>query len=481
MYSGKNNKKGILKPLNNNKKLTLKDKRAIAKYKNENSMVRMTDIARDYNVSYDTVRQIIKNQNFLLSIDENNSILNNKNVVLAPEQKTFELECHLLDEFDKLREKGISVDKLMIKSIAKDYVDNHDTFNFNITSYFIRKFIERHNLKFRNLHGESQATTTDNYESFFYEYEEICKNYFPQDIYNIDETGIFYKEQGRRSYTKSNKDSKGYKLQKTRITLLLGVNKLGDFLPPMIIGKSKQPRCFKKASPQSFNIIYSHNKSAWLTKIDFANYCNEINNTLVKENRKILILIDNFSGHNIEAPSNIRFLRFPPNSTSKLQPLDLSPNNTIKQYYKSLLRQHIYCASINNGLELPGILRNVTLTEVFSWITMSISHCTKISVINAWKKFESMNPKKLQGNIDNMMEKNEAEISEDEDEYLCKSVLIDDCFTEINSEPPSNFELNYLLTKLENMNESKSPETRLAFFKYKASLKNDIYVKSKKD
>ncbi len=56
-------------------------------------------------MSYDTVKQIIKNKNFLVNIDENNSILNNKNVVSAPKQKTFELECHLLDEFDILWEK----------------------------------------------------------------------------------------------------------------------------------------------------------------------------------------------------------------------------------------------------------------------------------------------------------------------------------------------------------------------------------------
>ncbi len=87
--------------------------------------------------------------------------------------------------------EGISVDKLMIKSITKDYVNNHDSFNFSITFYFISKFIERHNLKFRNLHGDSQATSIDNYESFFMNMKKFVKIIF-RKIFIIQTKPVFF-------------------------------------------------------------------------------------------------------------------------------------------------------------------------------------------------------------------------------------------------------------------------------------------------
>jgi hypothetical protein len=54
-----------------------------------------------------------------------------------------------------------------------------------------------------------------------------------------------------------------------------------------------------------------------------------------RQNRFIILLVDNFSGHNIAyAPSNIRIEFFEPNMTSFVQPLDAGIIRTSKALYR---------------------------------------------------------------------------------------------------------------------------------------------------
>ena len=58
----------------------------------------------------------------------------------------------------------------------------------------------------------------------------------------------------------------GKKQDKFRITMGLACNADGsEKLPPIYIGKSKQPRCFGKRSPQDHGFNYQNNKKAWMT------------------------------------------------------------------------------------------------------------------------------------------------------------------------------------------------------------------------
>ena len=52
-------------------------------------------------------------------------------------------------------------------------------------------------------------------------------------------------------------------------------------------------------------------------------------------NRHVLLLLDNFSGHCVEySPTNIELIFLPPNSTSKVQPLDGGIIKAFKAHFK---------------------------------------------------------------------------------------------------------------------------------------------------
>ncbi len=163
--------------VNNKKKLTVGEKRQIIKAKNDNTNLRIVDIAKEYGISYDVVRKTLGKAEYLLSIDVDDSILEKKNIILAPGQKTYQLECHMHEKYKKLREKSKTVDKLMLKEIAKNYVFNHDSLKINVTDYLIKKFIQKSKIKVSNFHGEFQGLRKENYESFF-----TNMNKYPQII-----------------------------------------------------------------------------------------------------------------------------------------------------------------------------------------------------------------------------------------------------------------------------------------------------------
>ncbi|KAF8240691.1 hypothetical protein L208DRAFT_1384121 [Tricholoma matsutake] len=66
----------------------------------------------------------------------------------------------------------------------------------------------------------------------------------------------------------------GQKREKFCITIAFACNANGSkHLPPIYIGKSKLPSCFKKHTPGQLGLYYWNNKKAWMTSELFEDEC----------------------------------------------------------------------------------------------------------------------------------------------------------------------------------------------------------------
>jgi hypothetical protein len=98
--------------------------------------------------------------------------------------------------------------------------------------------------------------------------QPILSRYEPCTTYNGDETGLYMYQQPTRSL--ADRQLAGKKQNKARITVFLVTNAdRSDKRPPLYIGKSKKPRCFKKKSGEQLGFDYHNNTKAWMTKIIF--------------------------------------------------------------------------------------------------------------------------------------------------------------------------------------------------------------------
>ena len=120
--------------------------------------------------------------------------------------------------------------------------------------------------------GEAASADVGAAEAFKEELDDVIVkgNYLPEQIFNVDETGLLWKRMPERTYIhKEAKTMPGFKAFKDRITLLLGGNVAGFKLKPFMIYHSENPRAFKHVSKHTLPVFYSSNKKAWMTLVLF--------------------------------------------------------------------------------------------------------------------------------------------------------------------------------------------------------------------
>ena len=103
-------------------------------------------------------------------------------------------------------------------------------------------------------------------ESWSERVKELTRGFVPEDIWNEDETGTFWKALPTTSLTEKGKRCQGGKKAKQRIRAAFFVNAAGAKESPTLIGKSRKPRCFTKLQDISrpCGAQYFNNDKAWM-------------------------------------------------------------------------------------------------------------------------------------------------------------------------------------------------------------------------
>ena len=138
--------------------------------------------------------------------------------------------------------------------------------SFKFLSGWLERFKERHGISFKKVCGEEKSVdlASDQMEEWHRTLSVLLKEYQPDDIYNADETGLFFRLMPDRTLEFKNVDCHGGKQSKERITTLVCANMSGtDKVPLFVLGKAAKPRCFKNV--KSLPTKYDSNAKAWMT------------------------------------------------------------------------------------------------------------------------------------------------------------------------------------------------------------------------
>ncbi|KAI6649961.1 Tigger transposable element-derived protein 6 [Oopsacas minuta] len=93
----------------------------------------------------------------------------------------------------------------------------------------------------QTLHGE--AAECPDFEEWLVTIRPILSRYAQRDIYNADETALFWRMSEGKSFVAANEARvAGRKTSKSRVTLLIGSSMTGEKLPLLCIGSAKKPR-----------------------------------------------------------------------------------------------------------------------------------------------------------------------------------------------------------------------------------------------
>ena len=106
--------------------------------------------------------------------------------------------------------------------------------------------------------------------------KEILLQYTPADIYNADETGLYFRTTPDRTHAFADEKLSGGKKSKERVTIMVCSNMDGsDKRKLLVIGKSANPRCLKNV--KRLPVEYTANKNAWMTSEKFEHWLGEFN------------------------------------------------------------------------------------------------------------------------------------------------------------------------------------------------------------
>lgn len=253
-----------------------------------------------------------------------------------------------------IRSKASHIYESLKHSEAEATTSTESEKPFQASRGWFENFKKRFNLHNLKLAGE--AASADHEAAKRYPAELAAhiatKGYLPDQVFNADETGLFWKKMPSRTFiSRDQRTAPGFKAAKDRLTLLFCANASGDFkCKPMLVYRALNPRALKGKNRSEFPVFWRANKRAWVTSTLFEDwfyncFVVEVRKYLERKNVafKVLLLVDNAPGHpqTLAKEPNVEVMFLPPNTTSLLQPMDQGIIATFKSYYTRRSFSHI--------------------------------------------------------------------------------------------------------------------------------------------
>ena len=173
----------------------------------------------------------------------------------------------------------------------------------------------------------------------------------PGLVLNWDQTGIMIVPS--TSWTMDQRGAKRVEItglkDKRQITAVFCGTIQGDFLPVQVIYKGTTQHCHPRFKfPPGWHV--THSKNHWSTEQTMIEYIHNVIIPYISANREsddqaALVIMDNFKGQvtssvvSLLEDNNILVCYIPPNTTDKLQPMDLTVNKPAKDFLKQKFQE----------------------------------------------------------------------------------------------------------------------------------------------
>ncbi|XP_050338865.1 jerky protein homolog-like [Bactrocera neohumeralis] len=271
--------------------------------------------------------------------------------------------------------------------------------SFKASCGWLARFKSRHGIRELEIQGKKLSANVASANSFVDELKEFLdeKEYDFDFVYNADETGLNWKALPSRSLASHRENAApGHKVSKDRVTVMVCANANGTHrLPLLLIGKSKNPRCFKNVK---IPLTYANQKKAWMNTDIFITW---YENTFIPEVKKfqkdvgkegdVLLLLDNAPTHPSAETLNrengkftVKFL--PPNVTSILQPMDQSIIETLKRLYRKQLLRRLLTTEDSEIETTLKFFKETNLKDCYYMLVEAWNSVEMQTLKRAWNK-----------------------------------------------------------------------------------------------
>ena len=349
--------------------------------------ISQTRLAQRFSCSQSTISKILRQKDEIRQDAAENKVKDRKRKRVG---KADDVEKALYTWFTDARARAVPITTAILEEKARQFATALDKPSFHVTTGWLCRWKARHGIKYKKAHGEKNDADLESADVWTSTVLcDLLHNFEPRNIYNADETGIYYRALPDGTLTFSTDKLSGSKKAKDRITALVAVNMDGsDKRPLLIVGKSKQPRCFRGV--QQLPLPYSNNKNAWMTGDLFRNWLVDFEKDMSKKNRFVAVVVDNCAAHPRDSADDlphIQLVFLPPNVTSVIQPCDMGIIRNLKaNYRRKIVSRIVACIDSSSSVTVSSLAKSITLLDAMHMLKVAWQDVKDSSIVNCFSK-----------------------------------------------------------------------------------------------
>jgi len=291
---------------------------------------------------------------------------------------------------------GPMVQEQALKVAAQLHPDAPEQ-TFQASKGWLARWKRRHGIRAVKIAGEARSADLEAAEAFLPRLQALVEEegLTPDQVFNADETGLSYRMTPDRSLAQQSdpNGSVGHKQMKERVTVLLACNWTGSSkLKPLVIGRFENPRCFHHVNKSTLPVTYRHSAKSWMTAGIFTEWFKTqfvpaVRAHLRREGLpiKAVLLLDNCPAHPpadtlVSRCGGIKVVYLPPNTTSKIQPLDQGIIATVKRAYRRLLIR----GCLETDFTITQYLKSITVKDACHLLGEAWASVSSASIRATW-------------------------------------------------------------------------------------------------
>ena len=186
--------------------------------------------------------------------------------------------------------------------------------SFTACNCWLEKWKATNGIRETRITGEADDVSIPTVKSWIKRIPELARGYKLEDIWNMDELGLFFKFLPDKGLIEKAKSKKGGKKVKVRLTVAFVVNADGKKVDePVIIWKSKNPRCFKNLKGPDHSrplgvLCFASNK-AWMNSEIMPDVLKRLNRKMKMQNRNVVLFLDNGTSYQESTEKNLSTIK----------------------------------------------------------------------------------------------------------------------------------------------------------------------------
>ena len=366
------------------------------------------ELAKIFGVSKTQIQSTLKREADVLAAYDANLPNDRKRVTIFQ----FEEDINSLTFrwFQRARSLNLPISGPLIQEKAVSFAKSLKKDSFKASNGLLNSFKTRHSISQAVFCGESDCVDDEVVQSWKSRLPDTTTGYATCDIYNMDESGIFFRVFPDKTLREKGTECKGGKRSKEWITAMFCVNMEGEFEKTLVIGKSGKPKCYKSIDTRTLPVTWEHNKQAWMTSKIYQRWPQNFDSKMQGQNRQVLLLLDNAPSHPKDVNvTNVKLVLLPANTTSMLQPQDQEIIKAVKTIYQKRLLQFVL-AKMDKEEDAKNVSKCVSALDAVHWIDTAIREVRSSTVKKCFQKC-GIGPV------------NESSTSDDEDNVVLKDLF----------------------------------------------------------